>query len=240
MGTSARREGGAGNSRPRRRRPEGPAVGGERGAQASSSFYGIIGCKIKVRACPGLRSRRVTGGRGLLLGGKVFFLLQSEATFSTLSAPPPRFPEVKRKAGAIKNSSLENNPPLPARAGVENLARERRFVREYDPRPQNTAARSLELGPSSFLSEREGGQEGKRRRIGEYSQLGYRWAANTSSGGGTPGPASPRARPEPRGPRRAGRPPLALRRAAVRGTARGRAWRGRRLGARGAVGGGAG
>lgn len=53
-----------------------------------SSSYGLIDAKSKPKSVLVLVSLRVTRGRGLPLGDKVFFLLQSEATFYTLSAPP--------------------------------------------------------------------------------------------------------------------------------------------------------
>lgn len=65
--------------------PERMAVGGERGA-GTCSFLRNHPCKVRGRARA--RAGSVTRGGGLLLGDKVFFLLQSEATFSTLSAPP--------------------------------------------------------------------------------------------------------------------------------------------------------
>lgn len=50
--------------------------------------HGLIDAKSKPKAVLVLVSLRVTRGRGFPLGDKVFFLLQREATLSSLSAPP--------------------------------------------------------------------------------------------------------------------------------------------------------
>lgn len=86
VGTSPGREGGAGTSG--RRHWARMAVGVSAEFTCPLPPYGLSRAKSKPEAVLVLVSLRVTRGRGLPLGDKVFFLLQSEATFSTLSAPP--------------------------------------------------------------------------------------------------------------------------------------------------------
>lgn len=81
-----RGEGEAGTSS--RRHPGGMAVTVGAKFRCPLPPPGSSEAKSKPKAVLVLVSRWVTRGRGLLLGDKVFFLLQGEATFSTVSAPP--------------------------------------------------------------------------------------------------------------------------------------------------------
>lgn len=58
-----------------------------RGVHVSSSSVELSDAKLKPEAVRALVSLRLTRGRGPPPGDKVFFLLRSEAAFSTLSAP---------------------------------------------------------------------------------------------------------------------------------------------------------